>query len=130
MRTYFKVLNTNEGEIHILTKTKWLYVFPMPHTSVMPRSSTNLKRLGTLIKWTTNNPEKLKSLHDAITRLVEQIGISGLVEVANSAKMSEQMWKGTGAKGNGLLELVKMAKQEGIDFPVPEDVLKYIKEFA
>ena len=130
MRTYFKVLDTKEGEVHVLTKKKWLFIFPMPHTSITPRSGTKLKSLGTLIKWTTDNPEKLKSLHEATVQLVEQIGISGLVELSNSAKMSERLWKGIGAKGNGLIELVKMAKQEGVDFPVPENVLKYIKGFA
>src|SRR2546430_113210 len=83
----FEVFNTKEGEVHILTKRRWLFVFPIPHTSVVPRHGADLKRLGTFIKWTTNDPGTLATLHNAVIRLVEEIGISGLVEVANSVKM-------------------------------------------
>lgn len=129
MSAYFKVLDTNEGQVHVLTKRRWLYIFPMPHTSVTPRSGANLKRLGTFIKWTTDDPAMLATLHDAIVRLVEEVGISGLVEIANSAKMTEQVWKTFGGAGSGLHEIVKQAAQDGVSFPVPEDVLKYIKGF-
>ena len=129
MSTYSKVLNTNEGRVHILTKNRWLYVFPLPHTSVMPRRSAKLTRLGTFIKWTTNNPALLKSLHDAIVRLVEEVGISGLVEIANSAKMTERVWKTVGGSGSGLHEIVSQGAKDGVEFPVPQDVLKYIRGF-
>ncbi len=68
----------------------------MPHTSVTPRSATDVKHLGTFVKWTTNDPAVLATLHDAIVRLVEQVGISGLVEIANSVKMTEQVAKTVG----------------------------------
>ena len=129
MSTYFTVLDTNEGQVHILTKSRWLYIFPMPNTSVTPHNAIELKRLGTFIKWTTNNPVMLSTLHDAIVSIVQDVGISGLVEIANSAKMTERVWKTFGGTGSGLHEIVTQATQDGVSFPLPADVLKYIKGF-
>jgi hypothetical protein len=129
MSTYFEVVETNEGQVHVLTKNRWLYIFPMPHTSVMPRRGSDLMRSGTLIKWTTKDPALLATLHDAIVRLVQEVSISGMVEIAQSAKVTEQVWKAVGGSGSGLQEIVKQAAQDGVSFPVPEHVLKYIKGF-
>jgi hypothetical protein len=126
MSTYFKVLSTDEGLVHIVTKTRWMVFFPMPHTSVMPHNAPALKRLGTFIKWTTNDTVVLATLHDAIVRLVEQVGISGLVEIANSVKVTERVAKTFGGSWH---DIVKQAAQDGVAFPVPDDVLRYIKGF-
>ena len=106
-------------------------IFPMPHTGVLPHpcSAAELKRLGTFIKWTTDDPTVIEKLHDAIARLVQDIGVLGLVEVANSAKMTEHVWKTFGGAGSGLQDMVQMAAQDGVDFPIPSDVLKFIKGF-
>lgn len=129
MSTYFKVLDTNEGRVYVVTKTRWLHIFPIPHTSVMPHRASGLKHLGTFIKWMTDDPALLATLHDAIVRLVQDVGISGLVEIAQSAKMTERVWKAFGGAGSGLHGIVKQAAQDGVSFPVPEHVLKYIKGF-
>ena len=100
--------------------------FPMPHTSVMTNKATDLKRLGTFIKWTTNDPAMLATLHGGIVRLVEQFGISGLVEIGNSVKMTERIAK---AYGGNWHDIVKDAAENGVDFPVPDDVLQYMKGF-
>ncbi len=126
MSSYFKVLSTDEGLVLIVTKTRWMVFFPMPHTSVMPHSAPALKRLGTLIKWTTNDAVILAKLHDAIVRLVEQFGISGLVEIANSVKVTERVAK---TLGGSWYDIVKQAVRDGVAFPVPDDVLRYIKGF-
>ena len=126
MSTYFKALDTNEGQVHILTKTRWLGFFPMPHTSVMPRNASDLKRLGTFIKWTTKDPATLSTLHDAIVRLVEQVGISGLAEIGNSVKMTSRVAK---TFGGSWQDIVKQAAEDGVAFPVPDDVLRHIKGF-
>ena len=52
-RTYFKALDTSEGQVRVLTKTRWMGFIPMPHTSVTPHGAADLKRLGTFIKWST-----------------------------------------------------------------------------
>jgi len=126
MSTYFKTLDTSEGQVQVLTKTRWMGFIPMPHTSVTPHNATDLKRLGTFIKWTTNDPAVLATLHDAIVRLVEEGGISGLVEIANSAKMTERVAK---TFGGSWRDIVKQAAHDGVSFPVSDDVLKYIKGF-
>ncbi len=126
MSTYFKALDTSEGQVHVLTKTRWMGFIPMPHTSVTPHSAADLKRLGTFIKWTTKDPPMLSTLHDAIVRLVEQVGISGLVEIGNSVKMTARVAKTFGGTWH---DIVKQAAQDGVAFPVPDEVLRYIKGF-
>src|SRR6267154_776546 len=118
MSSYFKALDTNEGQVFVLTKTRWLFIFPMPHTSVTPRNGANLKSLGTLIKWTTNDSATLAKLHNAIIDLVQEVGISGLAEIANSARMTQQVWKNFGGDGSGLNEVANMAAQDGVSFPM------------
>ena len=98
----------------------------MPHTSVTPRSAGDLKRLGTFIKWNTSDSAKLSTLHDAIVRLVEQVGISGLVEIGNSVKMTQGVAKSFGGDWR---DVIKQAAQDGVEFPMPDDVLKHMKGF-
>jgi len=100
--------------------------FPMPHTSVMPHNAPALKRLGTFIKWSTNDAALLATLHDSIVHLVEQVGISGLVTIKNSVKVTERIAKTYGGSWH---DIIKQAAQEGVLFPVPEEVLRYIKGF-
>ena len=45
-----------------------------------------VEKLGTFIRWTTNDPAVLAELHKSICRLVREVGVSGLVEIANSAR--------------------------------------------
>jgi hypothetical protein len=78
------------------------------------------------IKWNTNDPAKLATLHTAIVRLVEEFGISGLVEIADTAKMTQRLAK---TFGGSLQDIVKQATQDGVAFPLPDDVLRYIKGF-
>lgn len=77
-----------------------------------------------MIKWNTNNPAILAKLHDAVVRLVEQLGISGLAEVGNSIKMTERVAK---TFGGSWRDVIKQAAADGVAFPVPDDVLSYMK---
>jgi hypothetical protein len=43
--------------------------------------------------------------------------------------MTEGVWKTFGGDGCGLQQVVEMAAQEGIDFPLPAEVLKHVKGF-
>ncbi|HEU5237357.1 MAG TPA: hypothetical protein VFU37_09465 [Pyrinomonadaceae bacterium] len=96
----------------------------MPHTGVLPHpcSAADLKRLGTVIKWTTNDPSVLKDLHQAIVSVVREVGISGLVDFATAAKAF-------GGAGFGIEAMVQMAAQDAIECPIPAKVLKFIKGF-
>jgi hypothetical protein len=132
MSTCFKALDTSEGQVFVLTKTRWMGFVPMPHTSVTPHSAANLTRLGVFIKWTTNDPPTLARLHDAIVRLVEGVGISGLAGFANDMTRTEQrVAKISGVRWHDVVNhIVKEMAQEGVAFPVPDDVLRYIKAFG
>src|SRR5712692_3633248 len=110
------IVDTKEGQAHVSTKSRWFYLFPMPHTGAMPYpcGATDLKRLGVFIKWNTNDPATLARLHAAIVRSVEELGISGLVEIAKSAKMKKQVAKTFGASWH---DLIRQAAQDGVAFP-------------
>ena len=93
----------------------------------MPHRGAQLKRLGTMIKWTTKDPTTLATLHSSIIRVVEQVGISGVREIADAARMSDRVAK---TFGGGWRDVVASAAQDGVSFPVPDDVLRYVKGFV
>jgi predicted short-subunit dehydrogenase-like oxidoreductase (DUF2520 family) len=101
----------------------------MPHTGVTPypRSARDVKRPGVLIKWNTNDNATLAKLHNTIVRLVQAAGVSGLAAIANNAKTTAQVAK---TSGGSRRDTVKQAGQDGAAFPVPDDVIKYIKGFG
>jgi hypothetical protein len=73
-----------------------------------------------------HHPSVLGTLHNAVVRLVQEIGISGMVEVANSVKMTTQVAHSFGGDWH---DIIKQAAHDGVAFPVPDDVLKYVKGF-
>jgi hypothetical protein len=77
-------------------------------------------------KWTTRDATTLATLHEAIVRLVQQNGVSGLVEIGNSVKMTERV---ASTVGGDWRDIVKQAVRDGVAFPVPDEVLRYIKGF-
>lgn len=125
------IVDTKEGQADISTKKKWMFLVPMPHTAVLPYPcpAADLARLGTFIKWTTSDAAVLATLHEAIVHLVEEVGVSGLVEIRNSARMAEQVWNALAGPGSGLQAMAEMAAHDGASFPVPPVVLKHIKGF-
>jgi len=131
MTTFSTYTETPEGQAHVSTKSKWMHIVSMPHTGILPHpcSAADLKRLGTFIKWTSDDPSVLARLHEAIVRLVKEVGVSGLVEIAESAKMTERMCKTFGGGEGSFREVVEMAKRDGAEFPMPDEVVQYIKGF-
>lgn len=127
MATYYDSVNTSEGIAHVLTKTRYLGLIPWPRTSVMPHKGSELGRLGTAITWTTKDPATLRTLHGRIVELVREVGVSGIREIANSARMSDRVAK---AFGGGWRDVVASAVQDGVPFPMPDDILKYVKGFV
>jgi hypothetical protein len=130
MSKFTTTVETAGGHAQIMTKSRWMGVVPMPHTSIIPypASAADLKD-GTFIKWTTDDPMVLAELHDSIVSLVQEVGVAGMKEIANSARMTEQVWKRFGGAGSGMQEVVEMAAQDGVTFPMPTNTLKYLKEF-
>jgi len=80
-----------------------------------------------MIKWSTNDPAILDKLHEAIVRLTREIGIAGLIEIANTIRMTMQVAKTFGGDWH---DIVKEAAKEGAALPVPDDVIKFIKGFV
>lgn len=126
MSEYFKALDTDEGRVHVLTKSRWMGLVPMPHTSVVPHKATDVGRLGTYIRWATKDPAMLSTLHDAVVRLVEEVGISGLFEIANREKQTERIAKSMGISWRELAE--EAAKSRDV-IPVLDDVLRHVERF-
>ena len=99
MPTFYDSVDTSEGVAHILTKTRWLGLVPMPRTSVMPHRGTELGRLGTAIRWTTKDAATLRTLHGRVLELVQQFGVSGIREIAHTARMTDRVAKTFGGGG-------------------------------
>src|SRR4051794_1234940 len=99
----------------------------MPHTSVMPHRGTQLPRFATMIKWTTKDPAVLASLHACIVDVVKQIGIAGMRDIADSALMSDRAAKTFGGTWRDVL---RHAAEDGVPFPLPDNVLAHIKGFT
>ena len=130
MSTIFKMVQTKEGRVFIITKRRWMGIFPWPHTSVMPEHAAELKHLGTFIQWSTQDPALLETLHDAIVQFVGEAGISGLFDFANGVKKYERIWKeASPGSGPWLHEMCRQAVEDGVHWPLPEEVLRYIKKF-
>lgn len=126
MTKYFTTLDTEEGRIHIVTKSRWLGIFPMPHTSVVPHRGADLPQLGTFIQWEPSDSTSLRTHHDAVIRLVEERGISGVANIARDEKRTEQVAKTMGLTWRALAD--EAAKSRA---PIPDldDVLKHVKRF-
>ena len=127
MATHYDHVETSEGIAHVLTKTRYLGIIPMPRTSIMPHSGNQLGRVSTIIKWTTNDPSTLRTLHGRVVELVREFAVSGIREIADSARMSDRVAK---TFGGSWRDVVASAAQDGVPFPMSDDVLRYIKSFV
>jgi hypothetical protein len=127
MPSYHDSIVTNEGIVHVLTKTRCLFVVPMPCTSVMPPRGTELSRLGTSIRWITADAATLRTLHDRVVELVREIGVFGIREIANTAKTTERIAKTIGATWQNI---VKESARDDAPFAMSDDVLHYVKRFV
>lgn len=127
MSTFFKVLATEEGDVHVLTKTRWWFVFGMPHTSVLPRAGRDLARYGTVFKWNTRDRTKLALLHEEVCQLVEKIGISGLADVAASATSSAHFLQALGR--GSIREAMRQLREDIAPVPVTDFLIEHLTGF-
>src|SRR5689334_2679815 len=127
MSTFFTAISTSEGLVHVVTKTRWLGVLSMPHTSVTPQGTADLKHMGSFIKWSTTDSSVLSTMHEAIVALVNKTGTSGLAEIGNSVKMTERLACEVGADWH---DIIKQASEDGVPLPIPDEVLMHVKSFA
>jgi hypothetical protein len=124
MASYSTIIDVKDGRAHVSTKSRWMFVLSMPHTGVLPHpcSAVDVKRLGTVIKWTTDDPAVLKKMHEAIVRVVQDIGVGGFFYAAQVAKTRKQVYG-----HSWLQDMVQLATWG--EFPTPADVVKLIKGF-
>jgi hypothetical protein len=61
--------------------------------SVMSAKASQLGRTSSCIRWKTTDPIILARLHEAVVRLVQEIGLSGLAELAEAARMTQRAQK-------------------------------------
>lgn len=116
MSTYLNNLQTDEGGIQVLTKSRYLLFISMPRTSVMPTSVTEfLKHPGTMIKWNTSDPATLAQLHEAIVIIAKKIGLTGMVEIAECWKAARHASDFAGTTWQKMLG---------------DDVLQYVTAFV
>lgn len=126
MTSIFSSLETDEGLVHIITRNRWLYIFPLYYTSIVPNGRGDLAHKGTFIRWNTSEYTKLPSLHQAVIHLVEDIGISGVADMAVREKQTAHVAK---AMGISYRELCYQAIKSRNPIPVLDDVLKHVKKF-
>jgi hypothetical protein len=82
--TYFTKVETHEGDVVVLTKTRYLLFLSIPRTSVMPSRVGQLGRLGVQFRWTTSEPDDVEALHNSIVQaLREGVGLSDLRSIAD-----------------------------------------------
>jgi len=123
---YSTTLETNEGQVHVVTRSKWLGILPMPYTSVVPHRTSDLGRLGTFIRWEPTSYAALKTCHDAVIHLVEERGILGVANIASDEKRNEQVAKTMGLTWRAFAAEVARSRE-----PIPDldNVLKHAKRF-
>jgi hypothetical protein len=126
MSTFFNAVRTFEGEVHVLTKARWMLLVPMPHTSIVPHRIADL-RLGTMIRWTTNDRATLLELHTAIVRVVEQLSLTGIIEIVEQLKVTMEAARCTGADWRCTVAEEFAQSSEGVSFSLPNGVLRHIK---
>ena len=89
MATYYDSVDTSEGIAYVLTKTRYLGIVPLPRTSVMPHSGRELGSLGTAIEVAHERPCDTTDILVALSSWFGMTGVSGIREIANSARMSD-----------------------------------------
>ena len=124
MATYWTTLETDEGQVHVVSRSRWLYIFPMPYTSVVPHRTADLARFGTSIRW--QNGAALKTCHEAVISLVKERGLSGVASIAESEKNNARIAKELGMTYQ---ELVDQAMRSRGPIPDLDNVLKYATKF-
>lgn len=120
---YVCSVQTAEGMVRIVTHDKACFVFPSPHTSIMPPGMTRSEYVGSTLQWKTRDPAVLADLHDHIAQLVQQLGATGMFEIGKSVKAAMMIY------GPDISKTVQRAKDQGVDFPLPPIVLENLRKF-
>jgi hypothetical protein len=80
MDTLLDKVHTLDGDVIVTTKTKFLYFFNRPHTSVMPYGFSEFgRKLGFQARYNTSDPAILAELHEFYVLCVAAGGFQALM---------------------------------------------------
>jgi hypothetical protein len=82
--TLLDKIETPEGSVIVITKTRYLWIVPLPRTSVMPWRATQLVDRGIQFHWNSSKHDTLQFLHNSLLQtLREGLGLSDLRRIAD-----------------------------------------------
>jgi len=83
MKPLIDKIPTLKGDIIVMTKTRFLYFFNRPHTSVMPFGVSEFgRKLGFQVRYNTSNPDVLTEFHKFYIGCVAAGGFEALMIAA------------------------------------------------
>lgn len=90
--TLLSKVDTETGEVIVMTKTRYLLFFNMPRTSVMPWHMGELRSLGVQFHWKTSDRVQLERLHNLLLQtLRDGMGLADLRYIAEVGKQLMQL---------------------------------------
>lgn len=84
--TFLTNVETLEGEVAVITKTRFLFFFNSPRTSVMPSSLMELGEKGIQFQWATSSPTSLERLHNLLVQALQEVSLTELRGIADMGK--------------------------------------------
>ena len=84
--TFLTNVETKEGSVTVLTKTRYLFFLSMPRTSVMPQEAGKLRCLGIQFHWKTSDSNVLEHLHHLMIQTLREVSLTDLRYVADMGK--------------------------------------------
>lgn len=81
--TFLTRVSTPDGEVVVMTKTRYLLLFRVPRTSIMPWQPKDLGRLGVQFQWTTKNRKLLERLHNQVIEILREVSLTDLRGIAD-----------------------------------------------
>ncbi len=84
--TLLTKVQTQGGEVTVITKTRFLFLLSLARTSVMPARAGQLGRLGVQFHWTTSDPNSLERLHNLLVQTLQEVTLAELRGIADQGK--------------------------------------------
>ncbi len=94
METLLDEVSTLQGDVIIITKTRYCFFFNRPRTSVMPSGLSEFgRRLGFQARYRTSDPAILADFHDFFVECVAAGGFEALILGAKNGLIDFLPWK-------------------------------------
>jgi hypothetical protein len=77
-RTFNTRITGPDGDVIVFTKVRYLFLFHLPRTSVMPFSGEQLGAHGVQFHWNTDKEDELERLHLLITAATKKLTLQEL----------------------------------------------------